>query len=78
MGRRVITGDGTIPDRSRGLMSAFSGGYPRAICCSPRLFWPLLQYGRLARHVLIGAPPVVLLPYICQCRNPRLAGGQSA
>lgn len=62
MGRRVITGDG---NHSRSFawpdVGHFSGGLSLRLSVRLGYFWPLLQYGRLARYVAL---PVVLLPYI--------------
>lgn len=41
----------TIPDRSRGLIRNFSGGLSLRLSVRLGHFWPLLQYGRLARYV---------------------------
>lgn len=52
MGRRVITGDG---NHSRSFawpdVGHFSGGLSLRLSVRLGYFWPLLQYGRLARYV---------------------------
>ncbi|MCS5991259.1 MFS transporter [Klebsiella variicola subsp. variicola] len=78
LGRGLVAGDGDDPDRSRGLMSGlFQAGYPFGYLLAAVAYGLLFEQLGWRGMFVIGAAPVLLLPFIYFCveESPVLAGG---
>ncbi len=68
LGRGLFAGDGDDPDRSRGLMSGlFQAGYPFGYLLAAVAYGLLFEQLGWRGMFVIGAAPVLLLPFIYFC-----------